>query len=182
MKVYVSVSVHGGFIVWEGWNTPQLSLSHPLVYAWMCVYGRGGVCVHGEREDTCIWKGWGIRAQRENVYTGGVDFMYMEGLETHHPSPHARTLHPFSLYTSTLSPCTHSIPSVYTHPLHACTLHPFRITSSLSPCMVHCRQKGWSVHARGDDVCIWKGWSVCAWGEGRCVYMEGVECECTERG
>ena len=23
----------------------------------MCVYGRGGVCVHGEREGVCIWKG-----------------------------------------------------------------------------------------------------------------------------
>ena len=69
------------------------------VRAWGEGGRRVGVCVHGE----------------EDVYTGGVDFMYMEGLETHHPSPHARTFHPFSLYTSTLSPCTHTPSLPYTH-------------------------------------------------------------------
>ena len=41
----------------------------------MCVYGRGGVCVRGEREDVCIWKGWSVRASGEGGY------VYMEGVE-----------------------------------------------------------------------------------------------------
>ena len=49
----------------------------------LCVYKRGGVCVHGEREDVCIWKG-GVSAR--DVYGSfGVsalgEGLYMEGLE-----------------------------------------------------------------------------------------------------
>ena len=39
----------------------------------LLVYGRGGVCVHGEREDVCIRKGWSVRAWGEGgcVYGRG---------------------------------------------------------------------------------------------------------------
>ena len=53
----------------------ECELSHPLVYAWMCVYGRGGVCVYREREDMCIWKVWSVCAWGD----GGC--VYMEGVE-----------------------------------------------------------------------------------------------------
>ena len=37
----------------------------------MCVYRRGGVCVHGEREDVRIQKGWSVcgwgEGDREDV-------------------------------------------------------------------------------------------------------------------
>ena len=39
----------------------------------MCVYGTVGVCVHVEREDVCIRKGWSVcaRGEGECVYMKG---------------------------------------------------------------------------------------------------------------
>ena len=57
----------GRVCIWKGWS----------VHAWGeggCVYGRGGVCVHGEREGVCTWKGRVcIPGQREGVYMEGVE-------------------------------------------------------------------------------------------------------------
>ena len=37
------------------------------MHAWerIFVYARVGVCVHGEREDVCIRKGWSVHVQGE---------------------------------------------------------------------------------------------------------------------
>ena len=40
----------------------------------VCAYGKGGVCMHGEREDVCIWKESSVHGEREGVciWKGGV--------------------------------------------------------------------------------------------------------------
>ena len=101
--------------------------------------GRGrrvGVCMHGE--DMCIWKGWSIRAQKGCVYERGRLYVY-GGLHILSPCMHSPPL--LSIHIHPLPVHTHSILSVYTHPpsLHACTLHPFRITHPACPhaCTLH---------------------------------------------
>ena len=59
--------VDGGCVCMEGWS----------VRAWGeggCVYGRGGVCVHGERERVCNTEGVEcVCAGSGCVYTEGVE-------------------------------------------------------------------------------------------------------------
>ena len=82
----------------------------------MCVYGRGGVCVHGEREDVYIWKGWSVRARGEGythilcACTGRC--VFMEGGECVCPGRgrHGQGEEPLP-YAHTLPlPCTHTPP------------------------------------------------------------------------
>ena len=42
--------VHGERVcIWKGWSVHMEGVE--------CAYGRGEVCMDGEREDVCIWKG-----------------------------------------------------------------------------------------------------------------------------
>ena len=107
----------------------------------MCVYGRGGVCIHGRK--------------RMYVYGMGRVCVYVEKM-CHILSLPMHTLHPIHIHTSSLSSCMHNepfhihissiTPCTHTPPLHppsprACTLHPF---------CIQCIWEWWSVHARGE--------------------------------
>ena len=120
----------------------------------MCVYGRGGVCVHGEREGVCIQKGWSVYARGE----GGVE-------------------------CASLSPCTHTPPLPYTHP-SPYALSPCMDTPPLPYTHQDvCIWKGWSVRARGEGGCVYtEGVECVCTGRGRmCVYERGGVCVHGER-
>ena len=117
----------------------------------MCVYGRGGVCVHREREDMCIWKGLSVRASGEGRY------VYMEGVECA-----CMGRGTMKVYVSVCQWWFYSLGGLE-HPA------TFSVPSP-GICMDVCIWKGWSVRARGEGGCVYmKEWSVHARGEGGCV-------------
>ena len=151
--------VHMEGVKWRAWGEGRV-FGRGGVCSWGeggCVYGRGGVCVHGggcvygrggvcmdeERKDACIWKG----------YIHPLPMHAHSNPSIYTPSPHAHTLHPFHTHTPSLSQCMHTQTLPYAHILSSSMYTP-------------------SLHAWGEDVCIWK-WSDGVHGERVCAFGMG---------
>ena len=126
-----------------------------------CVYGRGRVCVHGER--VCIWLGWSGRMC-------------------------AYEMCPVCMHEEREGVCIWKSLSVYAWGEEGCVhMEGFECAcmwrgsmcaygSGRMVCMGRgrCVLEGVEWRAWGEDVCIWRG-SNGVHGE-RDVYLEGVEC------